>query len=127
MCIHIIYRHVHTHYSVHAYVRTHYTCVHIIVNGSENADEIHCFKDGEDATLTAPAITDVTRKLLQEIESDEEDLFASLGEEERANSNKMNLLLILTAIKTMFSTTAMLHYAKSANMLKLLLSFCRTH
>ena len=60
-----------THYSVHAYVSTHcthYTCVHIIVDGSDVA-EIHV-SIGEVATLTAPAITDAIRKLLQEDESD---------------------------------------------------------
>ena len=82
---------------VHIYIvfmRTHYTCVHIIVDGSEDADEIHCLKDGEDATLAPPAITDATRKLLQEIESDEEDQFASLGEEGR--ELEQNELLIDT-------------------------------
>ena len=46
----------------------------------------------------------------------------------RESSNKTNFLLILTEIKTTcFCPTAMLCYAKSANVLKVLVSFCTTY
>ena len=71
---------------------THYTCVHIIVDGSKDA-EIHCLKAGEVATLGAPGITGTTCKLLQEYESDEEDPFASLDKEDVGELNQNKLLI----------------------------------
>ena len=50
-------------------------------------------KAGEVATLGSPAITDATRKLLQEDESDEEDLFASLDEEDEGDLKQNELVI----------------------------------
>ena len=55
--------------------------------------EIHCLKAGEVATLTAPAITDDTCKLLQEDESTEEDPFAILDEGNKGELEQNKLLI----------------------------------
>ena len=62
------------------------------VDGTEDA-EIRCLKAGEVATLAAPATTDATRKLLQEDESDEEDPFSSLDEEDEGELEQNELLI----------------------------------
>ena len=43
--------------------------------------------------LAAPAITDFTRKLLQEDESDEEDPFANVGEEDEGELEQNELVV----------------------------------
>ena len=65
--------------------------ISVNVDGSEDA-EIHCLKAGEVAALAAPAITDLTRRLLQEDESDE-DPFASVDEEDEGDLEQNELVI----------------------------------
>ena len=50
------------------------------------------FKLGEVATLASSAITNATRKLLQEDESDDEDAFACLDEEDEGDLEQNELV-----------------------------------
>ena len=62
------------------------------MDGSEDADEIYCLKAGKVTTLAVPAITDASRKLLQEDESNEEDPFACPGMEDEGELEQNELL-----------------------------------
>ena len=59
------------------------------VIGFENA-EIHCLQAGEVATLAAPSIADLTRKLLQEDEGNQKDPFTSVDNESGKGWSKTN-------------------------------------
>ena len=48
---------------------------------------------GEVTALSGPATTDFTRKLLQEDESDDEDLFASVDEEDEGELEQNELVI----------------------------------
>lgn len=65
--------------------------ISVNVDGSEDV-EIHCLKAGQEAALAAPAITDLTRRLLQEDESDE-DPFAGVDEEDEEELEQNELVI----------------------------------
>ena len=64
--------------------------IFVNVDNSEGA-EIYCLKAGEVAALDVPAITDFTRRLLQEDESNKEDPFASVDEEDEGELEQNEL------------------------------------
>ena len=67
-------------------------------------------KAGKVATLASPAITEANCKLLQEDESDEEDLFASLNKEDEGDLEQNKLLVDTdTDLLTLCSTSLSLH------------------
>ena len=66
--------------------------ISVNVDGSEGT-EIYCLKAGEVAPWAALVIPDFTRKLLQEDESNEEDPFASVDEEDKEEVEQNKLVI----------------------------------
>ena len=90
-----------------------------LINRSEDV-EIHSLKVGEVAALATPVITDLTHKLLEEDEIDEEDLFASVDKEDEGELEQVTSDLHLQQLKghILHNSYAMLHLFNVIRLLK---------